>query len=239
MERLQKVLARAGFGSRRECEKFITEGRVSVNGRVITTLGTKANLKEDVIKCDGKIVRPRQQLYFMLHKPKGYISTSDDNYGRRKTLDLIKGVKERLFTVGRLDADSEGLIIVTNDGELCNLLTHPRYQTPKTYFAVVEGNITPDILQKIQNGVWLSDGKTSPMKLHIKKRERNRTFLELTLKEGMNREIRRAFAKFGLKVTHLKRIKIGDLELRNLGIGKFRLLTSEEINKLKSRSFQK
>ena len=232
LERLQKVLARSGFGSRRHCEQLISAGSVEVDGRVITTMGFKVDASRSKIKCDGRYVKQEKRHYFLLNKPKGYICTAQDEKGRRKVVDIFKGVRERLFTIGRLDAGSEGLIIVTNDGELCDRLTHPRYRIPKTYHVVVEGHIPPDTLEKIRKGVWLAEGRTAPAKIFVKKILRQISVAEITVYEGMNREVRRIFAKFGLKVTHLKRIRIGDVELGSTGSGRFRPLDRGEVDGL-------
>lgn len=236
-ERLQKVLAHAGFGSRRKCEEMIAAGRVTVDGRTVMELGTKVDPGSAVICCDGANVRPRRHIYFLLHKPRGYICTAKDEFQRKSVLDLMKGVRERVYTVGRLDADTEGAIIVTNDGELCNRLTHPRYRVPKTYHVVVEGELTSVVIQKVQKGVWLSEGRTGDVAVRIKKRMRNLTVIDVTLREGMNREIRRIFARFGLEVVHLKRIVIGTISLGSLPIGCYRKLADAEVESLRNTRF--
>ncbi|MBI3271548.1 MAG: pseudouridine synthase [Planctomycetes bacterium] len=218
-ERLQKVLARAGLGSRRECEEVILAGRVSVNGRPVRELGVKVDAEHDRVVCDGEALRAERLVYFVVNKPRGMICSNSKVGGRLRVVDLLRHVNERLYTVGRLDMDSEGLLIVTNDGELCNLLTHPRYGVPKTYLVKVRGLLEGPALQKIQQGVWLSEGKTAPARVRILKRTRQCTSAEVTLLEGKNREVRRVFARVGHPVSYLKRVKVGDLAIGDLRPG--------------------
>ena len=233
MERLHKILAAAGMGSRRKCEEYIAEGKVTVDGEVVTEMGVKVDPARCRILCDGVVVRSQRPMHFLLNKPRGYLCTNRDELGRRSVLDLMKGIRGRLYTVGRLDAESEGAIIVTNDGELCNRLTHPRYGVPKTYHVVVAGTLTEATLARLRRGVWLSEGKTGPVKVRIKKRMRGLVVLDVTICEGMNREIRRVFAKFGLEVQHLRRISIGPIGLGSLERGNYRRLTDSEIARLR------
>lgn len=232
MERLHKFLASAGMGSRRRCEQLIAEGKVTVDGVTVTEMGIKVDPARSRILCDGVIARPRRRLVFLLNKPRGYVCTARDEMDRRTIVELFKGVRERLYTAGRLDIDTEGAIIVTNDGALCNRITHPRYEVPKTYHAVVAGNLDERILARIRKGVWLSDGRTGPVAILIRKRMRDLTVMDVTIREGMNREIRRVFARYGLEVVHLRRIKIGAISLGSLPIGTFRPLTHEEVQSL-------
>lgn len=231
-ERIQKVLAAAGFGSRRACETLVEEGRVTINGRTVWELPQLVDPKEDSIRVDGKPIRPERTLYFMLNKPPGVYCTNTDPDGRKCAVDFIKGVRERLFTVGRLDASSMGLLILTNDGELTQKLTHPSFQTPKTYRAEVIGDPTDADLQKLRKGVWLSEGKTSPAVITVIHRDREKTMLEITLREGRNREIRRMLAKAGHRVRRLSRIRMGKLSTRKLPLGACRPLTTEEVRYL-------
>lgn len=233
VERLQKVLARAGFGSRRRCEELILEGKVEVDGQVVTQLGTKVDPETQKIKCLGRWVREPRKIYLMLHKPKRYIVSMADELGRKTVMDLVpRG--QRIYPVGRLDKDSEGLLLLTNDGEFANLLTHPRYRVDKTYHVVLDGRITPEQKARIERGVWLSEGKTGRAKIAVKKLLKDQTVLDISIREGLNREVRRIFARVGLKVRRLKRIRIGTLDLGSLPKGAFRELTRAEVEALKS-----
>lgn len=229
MERLHKVLARAGIASRRECEKIIASGRVSVNGKVVSDAGVKVDPARDVILFDGARVRAEPPIYFLLNKPRGFVCSNNPEGGRPRVIDLFGKIAQRLFTVGRLDVDSEGLIIVTNDGELCNLLTHPRYEVPKTYRVVVRGFLGPEKIEKAQRGVWLSEGKTSPSRIRVIHRNHRSTTLDITLAEGRNREVRRIFARLGHPVSRLVRTSIGRLVLGNLKPGQARRMKRETI----------
>lgn len=234
MERLHKVLAHAGAGSRRRCEESIRAGKVEVDGRVVTKLGTKVDPERSLIRCEGRRIQPPRYVYYLLNKPKNVLSSARDPQGRRTVLDFLPRVRERVYPVGRLDSDSEGLVLLTNDGELCHRLTHPRFEVPRTYHVVVGGEWTPSLLKRVQGGVWLSEGRTGRNEVWIKKRMRGETVLEVTLHEGMNREVRRIFAHVGLKVRQLTRIRMGPLSLSGLGRGSIRPLTSEEIRQLKT-----
>jgi len=227
-ERLQKFLAHCGIASRRECEVLIEEGRVQVNGTVVTRLGTKIDTISDNIHVDGERVKSERPVYYLVNKPRGYLCTSDDTHGRARVIDLVKEDR-RIYTVGRLDEDSEGLIVLTNDGALTNVLTHPRYQLDKTYKLLVRGHISPDTIRKIEQGVWLSDGKTAPADIRRVARKGPNTIVTVTLWEGRNRELRRMFAKVGLRVQHLNRIAIGPLRVDGLPIGAYRRLEKREL----------
>jgi pseudouridine synthase len=170
----------------------------------------------------------------LLNKPRNVITSVRDERGRRTVMDYVRGVRERIYPVGRLDWESQGLLLLTNDGELANLLTHPRFGVPRTYHAVVKGQLTPEILEKIQRGVWLSEGKTGPVRILVKKRDRAGAVVEVTLREGMNREVRRIFARFGLKVKNLKRLRVGPLGLGPLRPGQFRVLSPPEVEALRA-----
>lgn len=232
LERLHKVLAHAGFGSRRACEALIRTGAVLVDGKVVTEMGVKVDPAKQKIKCGDRYVRPAARVAYVLNKPRGVVSTTKDERGRRTILNCLHGVKERVYPAGRLDAESQGMIILTNDGELTEQLTHPRFRVPKTYHVILRGMLPPEIVQKVQKGVWLSEGKTGPVRVRVVKRHRDVTVLEVTLHEGMNREVRRIFARWGFKVKRLKRVRIGDLSLGSLPEGRFRRLTDEEVAKL-------
>ncbi len=232
LERLHKVLANAGFGSRRKCEQFIREGLVQVDGKTIAEMGVKVDPQVHRIKCDGRYLRAERRVVYVLNKPARVICTTHDERGRRTVVDLMHGVRERVYPVGRLDSPSQGLVVMTNDGDLCNRLTHPRYGVARTYHVVVKGDVNGEIVEKMSRGVWLSEGKTGPLRVAIKKRDHGLTILEATIHEGMNREIRRVFARFGLEVERLKRIKIGDLSLAGLPEGHHRPLGERDIELL-------
>ena len=233
-QRLQKLMAQAGIGSRRHNEKLIEAGHVRVNGR-LATLGDKADPEKDHIEVDGRRLRFAQQkhLYIALHKPKGVISSLEDELdeGRPTVRDLID-VPGHLYPVGRLDKQSTGLMLMTNDGKLAHRLTHPRYGHQKTYQVVVEGHIPPEALEQWRQGVLLDDRLTAPARVRILQQQKSATHLEVVLREGRKRQIRRVAAALGHPVTGLKRVKIGPLELGNLQPGQWRHLRPEEVTAL-------
>ena len=232
MERLQKLIARAGVTSRRTAEKLISEGKVTVDGKVITELGAKADATKNKIRVDGKLLNfDAEKIYILLNKPRGYVCTAKDERGRKTVLDLID-VAERVFPVGRLDLNSEGLLLLTNDGELSNALIHPKFKIDKTYRAKISGEITEEKLDKLRAGIELEDGLTAPAEIFLL--EEN--LVEITIHEGRNRQIRRMFAAIGCDVKRLKRIKFAGLTLDGVAVGKFRLLTPSEIKNLKKLS---
>jgi 23S rRNA pseudouridine2605 synthase len=229
--RLHKYLASTGAGSRRECETFIEQGRVSVNGKVVTKLGTKVDPASDKILLDGERVAAEEKVYYILHKPAGVICTNSDERGRMRAVDVVRDEKHRVYTVGRLDAESTGLIVVTNDGAITNIICHPRYRIEKTYHVVVRGEMTREMLAQVEAGVWLSEGKASPARVRAIARnpKRNETLVEITLFEGRNREVRRIFARVGLQVRRLTRVKLGPLELGDLPLGAYAKLTPKDL----------
>lgn len=231
-ERLQKILAKAGLGSRRECEKIITAGRVTVDGECVATLGATVDADKSEIRCDGTLIQKQKKIYFLLNKPKGYVCTNRDELERLKAIDIIKNVTQRIYTIGRLDKESEGLIIVTNDGDLANKLSHPKYEVRKTYFVEVDGYLTDAAIEALESGVWLSFGKTQPVRVQQVRRGKQRSRFEMVLKEGKNREIRRMLVDCNYKVRILRRIKIGNLYDPSLKIGKYRKLTDHELARL-------
>lgn len=231
-DRLQKVLAAAGVASRRECEELIREGRVEVDHKVVTELGSRVDAATVEIRVDGEVLRRQRQLHFAVNKPVGVVCTSRDPSGRMRVIDLIP-TEERLFTVGRLDRNSEGLILVTNDGELANRLAHPRYGVEKIYQVRVAGHPTPEDLQTLRRGVHLAEGAVKVVSAKIKRRHKQATDLEIVLNEGRNREIRRLLAQLGHKVLFLKRTAIGPLRLGKLPVGASRRLTNTELQQLK------
>ncbi|MBI4686521.1 MAG: rRNA pseudouridine synthase [Nitrospirae bacterium] len=232
-ERLQKILAKAGIASRREAEKLILEGRVTVNGKA-AVLGMKADYERDHIKVDGRLIKKVEpKIYLILNKPKGCITSMYDPEGRPTVKDFLKGIKAKIFPVGRLDYDSEGLLILTNDGELANAVLHPKHEIPKTYLIKVEGVLKDDDILKLEKGIKLKDGVTAPANVKkIKKTEAN-SWLEITIYEGRKRQVRRMLEKVGHSVLKLKRIRINGIELGDLPSGAYRYLTSEELKRLK------
>ncbi|HLY09484.1 MAG TPA: pseudouridine synthase [Planctomycetota bacterium] len=233
-ERLHKVLANSGIASRRSCEQLIAAGQVTVDGEVVTEMGFKVDPAKNKIMFGGQRVKPPRPVTLILNKPKKVVTTTKDEAGRRTVMQYVQHIPERVYPVGRLDWESEGLLVMTNDGELANLLTHPRYGVARTYHVVVKGELTPAVLEKMQRGVWLSEGKTGPIKILIKKRDRESAIVEVTVHEGMNREVRRVFARFGLKVKHLKRLRVGPLALGHLSSGAVRLLSPQEVESLRA-----
>ena len=234
-ERLQKYLARVGVASRRASEKLILERRVQVNGEIVTELGVKIDPLVDKIKVDGKLCKDRYKYtYIVLNKPAGYITTVKDPFERPTVLNLLKGFKHRVFPVGRLDKNTEGLLILTNDGEIAYRLTHPKHEVDKTYIAYVQGHVTESELKKLNRGVMLRDGLTSPAKSRILKFSQEGTYLEIKIHEGRKRQVRRMCIAIGHPVVYLKRISIGKIKLGGLRPGKWRFMTEDEINYLKS-----
>ncbi len=231
--RINKYLAQCGVASRRDCDKLVADGRVTVNGR---PADVGADVEEgDVIKVDGKVVTLKKNEYYILHKPKGYLCTVSDDKGRKTVMDILGSSVGRVYPVGRLDYDSEGLLILTTDGELAQHLTHPSNEVPKTYVVKVEGRLTEADLNPIRSGIEIEGGYvTKKCRAHIIETNRDFTRVEITLREGKNREIRKMFAAIGKEVTLLKRTKVGELSLRGLDRGAFRKLTPAEVAYLKS-----
>jgi 23S rRNA pseudouridine2605 synthase len=232
-ERLQKVLAAAGLGSRRECEELITSGRVEVDRQVVTELGSRVDASQQDIRVDGSPLRKTKLVYYAVNKPPGVVSTNRDPAGRPRVIDLVPAQDARLFAVGRLDLNSEGLILATNDGELANRLTHPRYEVPKTYRVLVAGRPSPEILTKLRRGVHLAEGLARAESVEIKSHHKESTILEIVLREGRNREVRRLLARVGHKVLRLVRTAVGPVRLGNLAPGNARRLTREEVEALR------
>lgn len=230
-QRLQKVLAAAGISSRRECESLIRDGRVEVDHQVVTELGYRVDPVQHEIRVDGVALTKPKLVHFALNKPAGVVSTNRDPAGRPRVVDLIPS-EQRIFPVGRLDRSSEGLIILTNDGDLANRLTHPRYGVEKTYAVRVAGQMTPETIRQLQKGVYLAEGVARVNSVQIKHRHKQSTDLEIVLDEGRNREIRRVLARVGHKVLKLTRIAIGALRLGELPSGAYRRLTTKEIRDL-------
>ncbi len=226
--RINKFLADSGVGSRRACDKLVEEGRVKSNGKVCK-LGEEIEL-DDVVTVDGAVVSPKKKFeYYIMNKPKGYVTTVKDDKGRKTVMDLLPENVGRIYPVGRLDYDTEGLLILTSDGELSNRLTHPRNEIPKTYLVRIEGKITESALAKLRAGVVLDGVKTKKANIKVVAETQNFTKLHVTITEGKNRQVRRMFESVNAEVNFLKRIKIGDLTLRGLDRGEVRKLTKEEI----------
>jgi 23S rRNA pseudouridine2605 synthase len=231
-ERLQKVLARAGLGSRRSCEELIRQGRVVVNGEV-AKLGQRVDSERDRIMVDGRPVRIEYTLnYIALHKPYGVISAARDDTGRHRTVRDLVSLPGHLYPVGRLDLDSEGLVLLTNDGELANLLTHPRYEHTKEYYVDVEGYPEEETLERWRRGVYLDDQRTAPAEVSVLSRKKDYTRLRVVLREGRKRQIRRVAEKLGHPVRKLIRVRIGPIHLGNLKPGQWRPLSQGELKQL-------
>jgi 23S rRNA pseudouridine2605 synthase len=232
-ERLQKILSKAGIASRRKAEEMIQEGRVTVNGRVVIELGSKADMERDHIKVDGRLLQqPRTPVYLALNKPDSCVTTVTDPQGRETVMDLLHGVKARVYPVGRLDYHSEGLLLLTNDGEFANAITSASTHIPKTYLVKVNGSLTPEQEQQFRDGVPLSGRRTAPAGLKVIRRAEN-PWYEVRLIEGRKNQIRLMFKHFGLLVEKLRRVRIGFLELGSLKPGQFRYLTAQEVERFK------
>ena len=232
-ERLQKVLAGAGLASRRECEELILEGRVQVDGEVVTELGTRVEPTKQTIHVDGEPLPKPKLAYYAVNKPTGVVSTASDPSGRQRVIDLLPPSLGRLYNVGRLDMASEGLILVTNDGELANRLTHPRHGVEKTYNVQVAGVPGREVLDQLREGVYFAEGKVQVVRVKIKSTRKQSTILEIVLDEGRNREIRRMLAKVGHKVQRLVRVAVGPVRLAEMPAGAYRRLTAAEVRELR------
>lgn len=232
--RINKYLASCGIASRRKCEELILSGKIEVNNKVVVDLSTQIDETKDEVKYNGNIVKPESELvYYILHKPKGYVTSVKDDRNRKTVMELLQDNKYRVFPVGRLDYDSEGLVLLTNDGELANRLTHPSYEVEKTYIVKVNGLIKESELAVLRNGVVLDGVKTKKAKLKLLNYENNISKIQIKIMEGRNRQIRRMFSEIGKEVIFLKRIAIGELQLGGLSRGKVRQLNSFEAEYLK------
>ncbi|HXD87777.1 MAG TPA: pseudouridine synthase [Urbifossiella sp.] len=232
MERLNKYLAHAGIGSRRHCDTLIAAGRVKVDGHKVADLGLKIDPARHAVAVDDHPVRSEKLVYWVVNKPVGYLSTNSDPAGRPRAIELLPHVDQRVYTVGRLDEGSEGLLLMTNDGELAFHLMHPRFGIPKTYLVLVAGKPTPVDIQKLLDGVWLSEGKVKAKDVRRMKPQGNSTWLRIVLTEGKNREIRRMLAQLGHKVMKLRRTAIGPVTLDKLPKGKCRRISAAELTEL-------
>ncbi|WP_196594678.1 pseudouridine synthase [Pectinatus sottacetonis] len=235
MERLQKYIAACGIASRRSAEKLISQGRVRVNGKIINQQGITIDPNNDTIEFDGKIIRETgKKVYIMLNKPKGYISTVKDEHNRKTIMELVKNITQRIFPIGRLDYNTEGLLLLTNDGELMQKLLHPKFKVKKTYTANIEGKLSSIDLGELRHGIKLEDGMTSPAEVKIinYNEQIDRSKIHISIHEGRNRQIRRMFETVNHPVISLKRIEFAGLSLYGLKRGQYRLLSQEELEQL-------
>lgn len=230
-ERLQKILASAGIDSRRNCEERILQGEVTVNGKVVDTLPAFADVETDDIRVDGRRIPKPTKVYILLNKPKGVICTNSDPYGRPKAIDLVD-TDERVFCVGRLDADTVGAILLTNDSELANRMTHPKYELAKTYHVRVRGRMSGEDIEQLKKGVWLAEGKTGKAAVKVLRKMHEETILEVQIRQGLNRQVRRSFARLGYKVRELKRVQIGNITVKGLQSGAWKHLSKNQVEYL-------
>lgn len=230
--RLNRFLASAGVCSRRAADDIIAAGRVAVNGEQVRELGVRVDPERDVIELDGMRVRLENPVYVLFNKPKGVVCTNARHELRRRAIDFLDDVRGRIYTVGRLDMESEGLILLTNDGAFAQAVAHPRFGVPKTYAVLVKGRVEREAVQKARSGLWLSDGKTAGGEVRVERQSHDRSYLKVMLREGKNREIRRVFARLGHDVLELKRIRIGRLTLHGLRPGAHRFLRKDEVRDL-------
>lgn len=232
-ERLQKYMAKCGVASRRKCEEIILSGRVKVNGSVITELGFKVN-ENDVVEVDSNVIKVEEnKVYIILNKPTGYITSNSDEKERKTILDIVN-VKERIYPIGRLDYDSSGLLLLTNDGDIYNKIIHPKKEIEKRYIATVKGTFSKEELEKFRSGVDIGGYITAPAKIKVMKESKSNSVVEITIHEGKNRQVRKMCSAFNHEVLNLKRIAIGKLSLDNLKEGQWRNLNEKEVSYLKS-----
>ena len=232
--RLQKYLAEAGIASRRKSEELILSGRVSVNGKAVLKLGAKVDEEKDVIEFDGRrVVKNQKYVYVIFNKPEGCVSTVKDQFGRKTVLSYLKNIKERIYPVGRLDYDTSGLLILTNDGELTYTLTHPKHNVPKTYIAAVDKVPSKDAVLKFKNGIVIDGYKTAPADLKIIKKDDKGAVLKIIIHEGRNRQVRKMCAFIGCEVLRLKRVAVGNIKIDGLKKEEYRFLREDEIKYLK------
>lgn len=231
--RLQKFLAQCGIASRRRAEELIRAGRVEVDGQAVTEMGAKIDPSSQTVRCDGKAVTlPEKHIYVLLNKPRGYVTTLSDPQGRPVVTSLVKDIPIRLFPVGRLDLDTEGALILTNDGELAQSIQHPSHETEKTYEALVEGHPRRNGLQQLERGILLEGSQTAPSKITVKKSLAGQTLLQITIHEGRKRQVRKMLSFIGHPVIRLKRIAYGQLFLEDLPSGHYRILNPKDLKKI-------
>jgi 23S rRNA pseudouridine2605 synthase len=233
VDRLNKFLAHAGLGSRRHCEELIRAGRVAIEGKTVQDLATRVEPGQ-AVTVDGSPIRTERHVYWLVNKPRGYLCTNNDPGGRPLAVDLVPHVPQRVYTVGRLDEDSEGLLLLTNDGDLANRLMHPRFGVEKTYLVQVAGTPSREELQRLLKGVWLSDGFVRARHVRRLRKQGDSAWLRIVLCEGKNREIRRMLARLSHKVMRLQRVAIGPIELGRLGVGKSRPIAARELHALRA-----
>jgi 23S rRNA pseudouridine2605 synthase len=233
MQRLNKFLAHAGVGSRRHCDDLIAGGRVRINGETVRELGTQIDPERHAVSVDDHPIKAEKFVYWLVNKPRGYLCTNHDPAGRPRAIELVPHVEQRVYTVGRLDEDSEGLLLLTNDGDLANQLMHPRFGIEKTYEALVAGSPNAEDIKRLLEGVWLAEGRVKARYVKKLKRQGESTWLRIVLAEGKNREIRRMLAMLGHKVMRLRRTAIGPVKLDRLPKGKSRKLSLAELKGLR------
>ena len=233
MERLQKFLAHSGIASRRKCEEFISAGLVTVNGKVITKLGTSIDPAVDKVIVNGARVKPEKPIYIAINKPKDYVCTSSDPDGRPLVLDLVRHISQRVYTVGRLDGDTEGLLLITNDGDFANRITHPGQKIPKVYYVRVKGDLDQEKMKILQSPMEIDGKWTRPAQVELLSRRGNKHELSITIFEGRNRQIKQMFEQVRCWVLRLRRVSIGNLELGDLQPGHYRILTEQELGLFK------
>jgi len=236
--RLNRFLAQAGVASRRGADELIAAGRVAVNGEVDRELGRRVDPARDTVEVDGERVQVERPVYLLVNKPAGVVCTNAPHEKHTRLIDLLPHVRGRVFTVGRLDLDAEGLILVTNDGAFAQAMTHPRYGIPKTYAVLVRGRVSDEVVEKARGGVWLAEGRTGRAKIVVERLGRDRSYLKVTVRESKHHELRRVFAKLGHPVLALKRVRIGSLTLHRLGRGESRFLGEHEVAALLAQASQ-
>jgi 23S rRNA pseudouridine2605 synthase len=231
-ERLQKILAKAGIASRRQAEQLIRDGRIRLNGQVVSEMGFKVDPTRDTITCDGKQINLEEKIYILLNKPAGYVTTLADPQGRPVVSDLVAHIPLRLFPVGRLDLETEGALLMTNDGELGNAILHPRFEINKTYEATVMGSPPAAKLKLLEQGIEIEGVKTRPAAIRVLRRRQDQTVVEIIIHEGKKRQVRKMFQAINHRVLHLKRTAYGNLRLGALPVGKYRILTADDLKRI-------
>lgn len=234
LERLQKRIASSGYTSRRKAETLITDGKVKVNGQVVTELGTKVS-NSDTVEVEGIKLEQEDKIYILFNKPAQVITSVSDDRGRKVVTDYFKDIETRIYPVGRLDYDTSGLLLLTNDGEFTNLMTHPRYHIKKKYVAKLKGYLMREEVKALEKGIELEDGFTQPAQVKVKNqdKDKNTTLVEITISEGRNRQVRRMFEHFGHQVSKLTRIQFGPLDIKGLNAGEGRVLTPHEVKTIR------
>mgnify|MGYP000864385858 CR=1 FL=1 len=232
-ERLQKYIARCGIASRRKAEEIILQGKVKVNGRIVKELGSKINPEKDLVTVyDEKIFEKEEHTYIKLYKPEGYVTTVKDQFNRKTVIDLIN-IKERIYPIGRLDYDTSGLLLLTDDGDLANKLMHPKYHIFKTYNVEIKGSLNNESINILKTGILIDSYKTAPAKVKLLKQAQNNSYVQISIHEGKNRQVRKMFEAVGHKVLKLKRISFGNIVLGKMKPGEWKYLTNDEVKFLK------